>query len=136
MKHVDDTDGRRPPSGLTGFRIGECHVAAGAAEPGLHIVATPIGNLGDISLRGLRTLAGVDAVLAEDTRTSKVLLAHYGIETPLFPYHEHNAVAVRPQILGGSGARGSGPDLGCRDAAGFRPGLQGSSRRWSLPACR
>ena len=96
---TDDNGGRRPRPALTGFRIGDCRVEAGAAEAGLHIVATPIGNLGDISLRGLRTLAGVDAVLAEDTRTSKVLLAHYGIETPLVPYHEHNAGAVRPQIL-------------------------------------
>jgi 16S rRNA (cytidine1402-2'-O)-methyltransferase len=73
------------------------------AEPlaaGLHIVATPIGNLRDISFRALATLAAADAVLAEDTRTSKVLLAHYGISTPLLPYHEHNAAQMRPKILG------------------------------------
>lgn len=68
--------------------------------PGLHIVATPIGNLRDISFRALSTLAAADAVLAEDTRTSKVLLAHYGISTPLYPYHEHNAEQMRPKILG------------------------------------
>ena len=68
--------------------------------PGLHIVATPIGNLGDISLRALATLAGADAVLAEDTRVSRVLLAHYGVDTPLIPYHEHNAASMRPQVLG------------------------------------
>jgi 16S rRNA (cytidine1402-2'-O)-methyltransferase len=67
--------------------------------PGLHIVATPIGNLGDISFRALATLAAADAVLAEDTRTSKTLLAHYGISTPLYPYHEHNAEQMRPKIL-------------------------------------
>lgn len=67
--------------------------------PGLHIVATPIGNLRDISFRALATLAAADAVLAEDTRTSKTLLAHYGISTPLLPYHEHNAAQMRPKIL-------------------------------------
>jgi 16S rRNA (cytidine1402-2'-O)-methyltransferase len=73
---------------------------AEALAPGLHIVATPIGNLRDISFRALATLAAADAVLAEDTRTSKVLLAHYGIATPLLPYHEHNAAQMRPKILG------------------------------------
>ena len=72
------------------------------AEPiraGLHVVATPIGNLGDISFRALATLAAADLVVAEDTRVTKTLLAHYGITTPLFAYHEHNADAVRPQLL-------------------------------------
>jgi 16S rRNA (cytidine1402-2'-O)-methyltransferase len=67
--------------------------------PGLHVVATPIGNLGDISFRAVATLAAADAVVAEDTRVTKVLLAHYGISTPLVTYHEHNAAAVRPQLL-------------------------------------
>jgi 16S rRNA (cytidine1402-2'-O)-methyltransferase len=72
------------------------------AEPirrGLHVVATPIGNLGDVSFRALATLAAADIVLAEDTRVTKVLLAHYGIATPLVAYHEHNAASVRPQLL-------------------------------------
>jgi 16S rRNA (cytidine1402-2'-O)-methyltransferase len=68
-------------------------------EPGLHVVATPIGNLRDISLRALGTLAAADAVIAEDTRVTKVLLAHYGISTPLVAYHEHNAALVRPHLL-------------------------------------
>jgi 16S rRNA (cytidine1402-2'-O)-methyltransferase len=68
-------------------------------EPGLHIVATPIGNLRDVSLRALATLAAADAVIAEDTRVTKVLLAHYGISTPLIAYHEHNAAVVRPHLL-------------------------------------
>ena len=74
-------------------------VAAPAAAPGLHVVATPIGNLGDMTLRALWVLAGVDVVLAEDTRVSRVLLSHYGLDTPLLPYHEHNAASMRPQIL-------------------------------------
>lgn len=67
--------------------------------PGLHVVATPIGNLGDISFRAVATLAAADLIVAEDTRVTKVLLAHYGVTTPLFAYHEHNADQVRPQLL-------------------------------------
>lgn len=72
---------------------------AQALAAGLHIVATPIGNLGDISLRALATLAAADLILAEDTRVTKVLLAHYGISTPLSAYHEHNAAEMRPKVL-------------------------------------
>jgi 16S rRNA (cytidine1402-2'-O)-methyltransferase len=68
-------------------------------SPGLHVVATPIGNLADISLRALATLAAADAVVAEDTRVTKKLLAHYGIATPLVAYHEHNAAVMRPHLL-------------------------------------
>lgn len=67
--------------------------------PGLHVVATPIGNLGDITFRALAVLAAADAVIAEDTRVSKTLLAHYGIATPLVAYHEHNAAVIRPHLL-------------------------------------
>lgn len=67
--------------------------------PGLHVVATPIGNLGDISLRALATLAAADAIYCEDTRITRRLLERYGIETPLLAYHDHNAEKVRPRIL-------------------------------------
>ena len=63
------------------------------------MVATPIGNLADVTLRALSILAGADAILAEDTRVSRTLLARYGIETPLSPYHEHNAAEARPRAL-------------------------------------
>ncbi len=66
---------------------------------GLHIVATPIGNLGDITLRGLETLAGADLIACEDTRVTRKLLDRYGIATPLTPYHEHNAAKARPLLL-------------------------------------
>ena len=56
----------------------------------LYVVATPIGNLADISLRALETLKSVDLIAAEDTRNSKVLLNHYSINTPMTAYHEHN----------------------------------------------
>jgi 16S rRNA (cytidine1402-2'-O)-methyltransferase len=72
---------------------------AAKAEPGLYLVATPIGNLGDITLRALEVLAGVDIVTCEDTRVTRKLMDRYGIETPLTPYHEHNATEARPRLL-------------------------------------
>jgi 16S rRNA (cytidine1402-2'-O)-methyltransferase len=66
---------------------------------GLYVVATPIGNLGDISLRALRTLAGADVVACEDTRVTGALLHRYGISRPLLSYHDHNADERRPEIL-------------------------------------
>ena len=62
-------------------------------------MATPIGNLGDISLRALSVLARADLIAAEDTRHSKKLLTHYGIAATLTPYHEHNAAKERPRLL-------------------------------------
>ena len=56
----------------------------------LYLVPTPIGNLQDITLRSLEILRSVDLILAEDTRTSSVLLRHYSIDKPLTPYHQHN----------------------------------------------
>jgi 16S rRNA (cytidine1402-2'-O)-methyltransferase len=67
--------------------------------PGLHLVATPIGNLGDITLRALETLAGVDIIACEDTRITRRLTDRYGISAQLKPYHEHNAALARPKIL-------------------------------------
>jgi 16S rRNA (cytidine1402-2'-O)-methyltransferase len=69
-------------------------------EPGLYLVATPIGNLGDITLRALTTLCLADEIYCEDTRHSRTLLSHYGINTRLNAYHEHNATTERPRILG------------------------------------
>src|SRR4029453_4869510 len=69
------------------------------AVPGLYLVATPIGNLSDITLRALETLAGVDLIACEDTRITHRLTGRYLIAAPLTPYHEHNAAAARPKIL-------------------------------------
>jgi len=69
------------------------------AVPGLHLVATPIGNLGDITLRALATLAGVDIIACEDTRITRRLTERYAITAQLKPYHEHNAAVARPKIL-------------------------------------
>jgi 16S rRNA (cytidine1402-2'-O)-methyltransferase len=66
---------------------------------GLHLVATPIGNLRDVTLRALDVLAAADLIACEDTRVTRKLLDHYGITTPLTPYHEHNAVEARPRLL-------------------------------------
>jgi 16S rRNA (cytidine1402-2'-O)-methyltransferase len=66
---------------------------------GLYVVATPIGNLRDITLRALDTLAAADWVLCEDTRLTGRLLTHFGLKRPLLPYHEHNAAEMRPKIL-------------------------------------
>ena len=87
------------PSETATFTAFGLRAEAEPIRPGLHVVATPIGNLGDISLRALATLAAANLVVAEDTRVTKTLLAHYGVTTPLFAYHEHNAEIVRPQLL-------------------------------------
>ncbi len=70
-----------------------------APVPGLYVVATPIGNLGDISHRALKILETVDVIACEDTRTSLKLLNRYGIRRPLLAYHEHNAVRMAPKLL-------------------------------------
>ena len=74
-------------------------IAAPSLAPGLYLVATPIGNLGDVTLRALATLAAADVIACEDTRVSAKLLGRYGITTPLTPYHEHNAASARPKLL-------------------------------------
>jgi 16S rRNA (cytidine1402-2'-O)-methyltransferase len=66
---------------------------------GLYLVATPIGNLADITLRALAALARADVIYCEDTRHSRVLLAHYSISQPTRPYQEHNAERERPRVL-------------------------------------
>ena len=67
--------------------------------PGLYLVATPIGNLADISLRALAVLARAELIAAEDTRHSKKLLSHFGMRGELTPYHEHNAERERPRLI-------------------------------------
>jgi 16S rRNA (cytidine1402-2'-O)-methyltransferase len=97
---------RRPPAGRDDaassarqFLVHGHKLDAPRAPRGLHVVATPIGNLGDITIRALEVLAGVDAILAEDSRVTRKLLSHYGISKPVLPYHEHNAAEMRPKII-------------------------------------
>jgi 16S rRNA (cytidine1402-2'-O)-methyltransferase len=66
---------------------------------GLYVVATPIGNLGDITLRALATLAAADLIACEDTRVSRKLFDRYSITAPLAAYHDHNAAKARPALL-------------------------------------
>ena len=74
-------------------------IEAPPAQGGLYLVATPIGNLGDISLRALELLAGADVIACEDTRVTRKLTERFGITTHLMAYHEHNAEEARPKII-------------------------------------
>jgi 16S rRNA (cytidine1402-2'-O)-methyltransferase len=86
---------RRPPA----FAIAGHVTAVSRIAPGLHLVATPIGNLGDITIRALETLAGADLIACEDTRVTRKLLDRFAISTPLTPYHDHNAAVARPKLI-------------------------------------
>ena len=94
----DSAPGESPPAPSAGP---EPSAAGGRSkpDPGLYLVATPIGNARDITLRALDVLAGADRIACEDTRVTGRLLAIHGIATPLVPYHDHNAEAVRPRII-------------------------------------
>jgi 16S rRNA (cytidine1402-2'-O)-methyltransferase len=81
------------------YIIGPHGFEAQPVSAGLYLIATPIGNLGDITVRALATLAGVDMILCEDTRTSAKLLERYGIRAHLQPYHDHNGSKMRPGII-------------------------------------
>jgi 16S rRNA (cytidine1402-2'-O)-methyltransferase len=85
-----------PPRHYSPFGVA---IKAAKAAGGLYLVATPIGNLGDISLRALELLAAADCIACEDTRVTRKLTERYGIATPLLAYHEHNAAEARPKIL-------------------------------------
>lgn len=97
---ISETDGdlRNPSEG---------HIAAAVASklkttpvgPGLHLVATPIGNLADLTIRALATLARADVIACEDTRVTGKLKAAFGIETALAPYHDHNADRAGPVLI-------------------------------------
>lgn len=81
------------------FLIGQTEVAARPLEAALYLVATPIGNLADITLRALETLASADVLACEDTRVSRVLLERYGIRRRTTAYHEHNAAEAGPKLI-------------------------------------
>jgi 16S rRNA (cytidine1402-2'-O)-methyltransferase len=81
------------------FRLHNVTVPARPLDPALYLVATPIGNLGDITLRALETLAGADVLACEDTRVTRVLLDRYGIHNRPYAYHEYNADEAGPKLL-------------------------------------
>ena len=97
---IDNRTRRRAPAAKTSaFTAFGLAAEAEPLDPGLYVVATPIGNLRDVTFRALSVLAAADAVLAEDTRVTRTLLAHYGITTPLIAYHEHSNEAVRERMI-------------------------------------
>src|SRR5665213_2039109 len=93
-------DGKNSKDGRTrNYALAGQDLEAPQITAGLYLVATPIGNLRDISLRALEILAAADVIACEDSRVTRKLTEHYGIATPLTPYHEHNAAEARPKIL-------------------------------------
>jgi 16S rRNA (cytidine1402-2'-O)-methyltransferase len=72
---------------------------SGKLEPGLYIVATPIGNLSDLSPRAAAILSSADLIAVEDSRVTAKLLGHIGVKRPMTPYHDHNAERVRPGLI-------------------------------------
>ncbi|QKC93987.1 16S rRNA (cytidine(1402)-2'-O)-methyltransferase [Mesorhizobium sp. NZP2298] len=86
-------------TGRRSYVIGQTEIPARPLEPALYLVATPIGNLADITLRALETLAAADIVACEDTRVSRVLLDRYGIRRRTTAYHEHNAGEAGPKLI-------------------------------------
>ncbi len=100
MRAIPPNGAHSPHSGKQAdYTIAGTTHTAPPLEPGLYVVATPIGNLGDITIRALATLAAADLVYCEDTRISRRLLERYGIATKLGTYHDHNGDKVRPQFL-------------------------------------
>ncbi len=81
------------------YLVGQAEIPARRLEPALYLVATPIGNLGDITLRALETLAAADVLACEDTRVTRVLLDRYGIRQRPVAYHEHNAAEAGPKLI-------------------------------------
>ncbi|TPK41308.1 16S rRNA (cytidine(1402)-2'-O)-methyltransferase [Mesorhizobium sp. B2-5-4] len=86
-------------TGKRSYVVGQAEIAARPLDPALYLVATPIGNLADITLRALETLAAADIVACEDTRVSRVLLDRYGIRRRTTAYHEHNAGEAGPKLI-------------------------------------
>ena len=93
-REIENKSARAEAQALKAVRLGPLDLA-----PGLYIVSTPIGNLRDITIRALETLASVDLVLAEDTRTSAKLMNTYGLKSPLSAYHDHNAAKRIPNLI-------------------------------------
>ncbi|MFC5385066.1 16S rRNA (cytidine(1402)-2'-O)-methyltransferase [Aquamicrobium segne] len=81
------------------FLIGQAEFPVQVLEPALYLVATPIGNLRDITIRALETLAAADVLVCEDTRVSRILLERYGIRRRTTAYHEHNAAEAGPKLI-------------------------------------
>jgi Tetrapyrrole (Corrin/Porphyrin) Methylases len=138
------------------YRVFAHDIEAARPVPGLYLVATPIGNLGDVTLRALEILAGVDVVACEDTRVTHRLFDRYGLTTPLVAYHDHNAAVARPKLLarldaGDAVALVSDAGTPLISDPGFKlvreaqaaghtvtavPGASAVMAAWRAPACR
>lgn len=106
-----ETSGAKPSSRLPSKSVQEINDSAGASKPrrrrsgagrpfaGLYLVATPIGNARDVTLRALDILGAVDVIACEDTRVTGKLMTIHGIATPLLSYREHTAERLRPQLI-------------------------------------
>ncbi len=88
-----------PENAPRGYQIGQAWLPAPPPDPALYLVATPIGNLADITIRALQVLAGADIVACEDTRVTRVLLDRYAIRAKTTAYHEHNATSAGPRLI-------------------------------------
>ncbi len=99
MSRAHTSPPRRTDRPHRSYSLDGHRVEAAPIAPGLHIVSTPIGNLSDISLRALSTLAAADLIACEDTRVTRKLLDRYAIGAPVTPYHDHNATTARPKLL-------------------------------------
>lgn len=84
---------------MPGFQIRNQRFDRNPPDPGLYVVATPIGNLGDITIRALEILSSCDLIACEDTRVTAKLLRHFNISTKTISYHEHNASSTGPKLL-------------------------------------
>ena len=98
-RHLPHAEDAAAPDEQRRYVVAGQTIEAPALPPGLYVVATPIGNLRDATLRSLEILAACDLIACEDTRVTHRLLDHYGIARPLTPYHDHNAETARPRLL-------------------------------------
>ncbi|AVO46158.1 16S rRNA (cytidine(1402)-2'-O)-methyltransferase [Phreatobacter cathodiphilus] len=94
---MTDIPAPKPPD--RHYVLGGTRFLARPLEPGLHVVATPIGNLRDMTVRAVETLAAASLVACEDSRVTRRLVDHFGLTAKLVPYHEHNAAEMRPKLL-------------------------------------
>ena len=99
MNPDDSISDANPSQHLRGEELQSISLKSRILESGLYVVATPIGNLGDITVRALEVLHSADHILAEDTRQTRKLLDAYDIKTPISAYHDHNAAKRVPKLI-------------------------------------
>ena len=95
----DGCEESEPSDGSVARKLGSARLTPQTLSAGLYVVATPIGNLADITLRAVASLRAADLIACEDTRITRRLLDRHGITTPLTPYHEHNAARAGPRLI-------------------------------------